>query len=105
MLHAPWQNLDGSCGGLEFYAIDEYMGELEWYWCTDSEGVFTMTMTTSYEYESFELELIVYPDESGELSYYFDGFLEMLIQWNADGSGQWWTYDPVDSGSWDAAAN
>ncbi len=104
MFHA-WEYIDGSCGGLEFYAIDEYMGELYWDWCTDSEGVFTMTFYTSYEGYSTEIELVVYPDGSGSLSYYFDGALDMLVEWNADGSGQWWTYNPADSGSWDAAAN
>lgn len=104
MYHA-WEYIDGSCGGLEFYSLDEYMGELEWTWCTDSAGVFTMTMTTYYELESFEIELVVYPDGSGDLSYTFDGILELYIEWNADGSGSWWTYNPADSGNWDAAAN
>jgi len=104
LIYSAWEDKDGGCGGLDFYAWDEVMGEMSWEWCTTG-GVFTMTMWTENTYGSSEINVTVNADGSGEMEVYVDEALYLLINWDSAGNGQWWTYDPDDNGSWDAAAN
>jgi hypothetical protein len=97
-----WQYIDGHAG--EFMAYIEETTQLgaKWSWTENSDGSITYQFN---DYTSSELlEVIIYPDGSGVLSIYDNGFLVMRISWAADGSGEWWEYNTdgtvADSGRW-----
>jgi hypothetical protein len=104
-----WTTLDGSCVGLEFYAYDEFDGQLEWTWCTESDGTFTMSFIFGDYVDSFTIDILVNPDGSGEVDYAFNGTTVLFVSWDALGNGEWWTYDesgnPTGNDTWDAALN
>ncbi|MBS3766892.1 MAG: hypothetical protein KGY75_02035, partial [Candidatus Cloacimonetes bacterium] len=65
-------------------------------WNTDESGVFTMTIEDFHGTQT-KIELTSNPDGSGEVDYYeqIEGsyVIQFRAEWEADGSGQWWTYD------------
>jgi len=97
---------NNSNGQLTIYEPVTTDVSLEWSWNVDTEGVYTLVMT-SYEGEGFKFEITVNPDDSGELELYTkvgESYqLTFRAVWQADGSGQWWTYEgdqQTGSGSW-----
>jgi hypothetical protein len=108
LFYSAWSDIDGSCGGLTFYAYDS-SGMMEWEWCTDALGVFTMTMSFSDGMNTVAIDLLVNADGSGEISYVFNGITVFEAIWDALGNGEWWTWDeggtPTGSGTWSAVLN
>jgi len=105
-IHAE-QAKDCSSGQLMIYMPVTTEICLEWSWSVDAEGVYTFVMTSYYEEEGLKVEITVNPDNSGELKLYTEVsevyLLTFRAVWQADGSGQWWTYVAglqTDSGSW-----
>ena len=105
LFYSAWASIDGSCGGLTFYAYDG-SGMMEWEWCTDALGVFTMTMSFTDGSDTLAIDLLVNPDGSGEISYVINGVTVFEVIWDALGNGEWWTWDesgtPTGSGTWSA---
>jgi len=98
---------DNSSGHVTVYkqVTDEVCAVVTW--DTDESGVFTMTIEDFYDTQT-KIELTSNPDGSGEVDYYeqIEGsyVIQFRAEWEADGSGQWWTYDEngnvENSGSW-----
>ncbi len=106
--YSAWSYIDGSCGGLSFFGYDS-SAQIDWDWCTESNGDFTMTMTFTDGSDVVVIDLLVHPDGSGEVSYTVNGVMVSLVVWDAMGNGQWNTWDsggtPTGSGTWTAAVN
>jgi hypothetical protein len=97
---------NNSSGQLTIYEPVTTDVSLEWSWNVDTEGVYTLVVI-SYEEGGFKIEITVNPDDSGELELYTkvgESYqLTFRAVWQADGSGQWWTYEggqQTGSGSW-----
>ena len=98
---------DGSSGEFVFYEFGTTQAFMMWTWSTDAQGVFTFVMFYYGETGDGKIEVTVNPDGSGSLAFYEgDGGvyeLTFLVEWNTDGTGQWWTYEggaETDSGTW-----
>lgn len=108
LFYSAWSTIDGSCGGLTFYAYDG-QGEMSWEWCTDEFGVYTMTMTFTDSMDTIIIDILVNPDGSGEITYDVNGVTVFMVVWDALGNGEWWTWDasgtPTGNDTWDAVVN
>ena len=98
---------DGSGGEFIYYQPVTTEVLMSWTWSTDTQGVFTFVMFYYGGMGGGKVEITVNPDGSGSLAVYEgDGAvyeLTLLVEWEADGSGQWWTYEggsQTDSGFW-----
>ncbi|EHO41282.1 hypothetical protein Calab_1664 [Caldithrix abyssi DSM 13497] len=102
VMYEAWQNLDGTYGKLVVYDPEYQNISSEWTWVQDDQGVITVTFINHYD----QSKIIVTQNQdlSGTLEVYENNILTMKISWNADGSGNWWTYDDdgtlTGSGSW-----
>ncbi|WP_456439755.1 hypothetical protein, partial [Caldithrix abyssi] len=102
VMYEAWQNLDGTYGKLVVYDPEYQNISTEWTWVQDDQGVITVTFINHYD----QSKIIVTQNQdlSGTLEVYENNILTMKISWNADGSGNWWTYDDdgtlTGSGSW-----
>jgi len=101
-----WEEKDGGCGGLEFFAPEED-GYIEWSWCTETDGTFTMNMYFTDGQSDFTIDVLVYANGSGEISFMVDDVTTLYVTWTSQGDGAWWSYDeegdPTGNGTWDAA--
>jgi len=106
--YSAWSLLDESCGGLTFFAYDG-QGTIEWEWCTDVLGVYTMTMTYSDGADTVVIDITVNQDGSGEITLAVNSVTIFQVIWDALGNGEWWTWDdggtPTGNGTWDAVVN
>ena len=103
-IHAE-QAKNNSSGQLIIYEPVTTNVAMTWTWSVDAEGVYTLVMIS--EGEDFKIEITVNPDHSGELelSEKVDESYQLALRevWQADGSGEWWTYEDGEQtghGSW-----
>jgi copper(I)-binding protein len=103
-IHAE-QAKDNSSGQLIIYEPVTTIVAWMWTWSVDAQGVYTLVMTS--ESDGSKIEVSVNPNDSGELKVYEtinqNYVMTLKVIWQADGSGQWWTYDEngqTGSGSW-----
>ncbi len=96
-----WADQDGTYGKFIWYDTNTKEKIAEWVWDKDDQGVLSFTYT---DYENGDKIIIKQnPDLSGVLEVYENNLLTFKAQWNADGSGSWWTYENgslTDSGTW-----
>lgn len=100
------QSMDMSSGHVYVYKDNTKQIILEWTWRT-SNNVYTFEKYDHSETKC-KVEIIVKPDGSGKVERFSmstTGSLmhDLLVNWTADGSGTWWTYDNginIGSGSW-----
>ena len=89
---------DGSSGYANYYMDCSTEIVLEWSWETNSEDVFNFVLITHGDNEGNVIDITSNPNGSGEIkaSTFTNSPTILTIDyravWNADGSGQWWTY-------------
>lgn len=88
------ESKDGSSGYLFIYDPETHNMAARFDWAATSDNQYTLHYTVP---GSVMISITVNPDDSGSINYYeWDGsdFIPMFqAHWNADGSGEWWTYD------------
>jgi hypothetical protein len=100
------QTLDLGSGHVYVYKTNTKQIIMEWTWRTDSDK-FTFEKYDHSEPRT-KIEIIVRNNGSGKverfsLSTTGSMMHDLLVNWTADGSGTWWTYDngmSTNSGSW-----
>ncbi len=98
------QAVDGTSGSFIVYEPGTTDVQAQWTWSMNAQDVCDYEMIVP---ESEKLTVAAYPDSSGDLEVYEPGGKTwnrvMRVEWESDGSGQWWEYvDDVetDSDSW-----
>ena len=95
---------DGQNGSWNIYETNTSTLAAKYEWTTNN-NVLTGTMTAySGGAEEGKIVVINNPDGSGELDEYTGTVVVYRCVWQANGSGQWWTYDEsgtqTDTGTW-----
>jgi hypothetical protein len=106
-----WQTTDGTTGEMLIYDPETQTGDelFSWAWDTASDGTYTLEMA---DYDAGEkIVIIINPDGSGSLDYYYwddveeEWVLSFGFSWDADGDGEWTEYNEdgsvADSGDWE----
>jgi hypothetical protein len=100
------QTIDLGGGHIYLYKLNTKQIILEWTWRTD-KGTFTLEKYDHSDPRS-KIEIILRADKSGKVERFTLGTTgsmmhDLLINWKADGTGTWWTYEngmTKESGSW-----
>ena len=84
---------DGKSGHMIVYEHGTTEVEVQWTWNTDAQGVYTFVMTSDDD----RIEITVNLDYSGKLEFFEevdDNYvLSLKVEWQSDGTGQWWVYE------------
>jgi hypothetical protein len=96
---------DGKNGSWNIYDVNTTSLVAKYEWATSSNNVLTGTLTAySNGTEVGKTVVVNNPDGSGELNEYTGTVLTYRSVWQANGSGQWWTYDlsgtQTGTGTW-----
>lgn len=101
------QSKDAKSGSFTVYAPNTTLVIGEYTWNLDDAGALHFNLVTTALQQGNAYAGVLNADKSGtlEISQAADGQNVLLekYQWNADGSGQWWTYENgeiKESGSW-----
>ena len=101
------EDKDGNSGSWTIYN-PENPNEAVWIynWSVDAQGIFTSTIQYDENANNDGVyEVVSNPDGGGSFTYRIEGSDQAIINWNADGSGDYWFYnegEPV-SESWNAS--
>ncbi|MBM4162305.1 MAG: hypothetical protein FJ217_14545 [Ignavibacteria bacterium] len=95
---------DGKNGNWKIYEENTTVLLAEYIWTTNNNvltGTLKEYMGSALEYQSI---VVNNPDNSGELRIYTGSAMTYKAVWQANGSGQWWTYDlngtQTGTGNW-----
>jgi hypothetical protein len=94
-------------GYMKVYKQNSTDLQSEWNYSTSAQGVYSFIYSSYDDGISNRFEIFSNSDNSGEISIYNvsngNFVLDSKIDWNSDGTGQWWKYDlagnVIDSGS------
>lgn len=105
-IHAE-QTKNGQNGFMTIYEDLTTKAAGTWTWMEDAQHNYKLTVLLNNVYNSVKLIAEAHPDESGRIEFYNGQnntfVLQFKAEWNADGSGQWWSYENGQenaSGSW-----
>ncbi|MDQ7916586.1 hypothetical protein RBU60_03285 [Mesonia sp. MT50] len=98
LLYEVRQSMDGATGTASFYFFG---AAITWTWQVNADESILMTMQIPNGINGGILyEAMLYPDNSGYLSFYVGNDLNLEYHWSGDGSGTWVNHTNNESGSW-----